>query len=550
MMKSIKIKAMRKAFCIVMYLIMICMFSCQKSQDIQSISLAGKWRFQTDINDHGIEAKWYSTNLKEMIRLPGSMRDSGKGEDLSLKTQWTGTIYDSSWYFNPHMEKYRQPGNLKFPFWLTPNKHYVGPAWYQRTVQIPKHWNQKRITLFLERLHWETTVWVDDKPVGIHNSLSTPHKYNLSALLTTGKHVITIRVDNRIKEINPGPDSHSLTDHTQGNWNGIIGEISLNADSLVYLNNIQLFPDINQKSVNVQMHIQNETQKIVTCTIQLLVQAQNSETDKAFKRISKTLTIIGDRADVKMNYPMGEEIELWDEFNPNLYTMKVELSAAEAQYDIQNIQFGMRQFAARGTRFEINGRPVFLRGTVECCVFPLTGYPPTDVNAWKHVFDTCRDHGLNHMRFHSWCPPKAAFIAADQTGFYLQVEGPSWTNHGTSLGDGAPIDTYIYEETQRILDAYGNHPSFCMMAYGNEPAGRHQVKYLGKYVNHFKGKDNRRLYTSASIGMSWPLVPENEFIVRSGPRGLPWEKRPESQFDYHHKIENADVPYIAHEMGQ
>src|SRR4030042_2547095 len=154
------------------------------------------------------------------------------------------------------------------------------------------------------------------------------------------------------------------------------------------------------------------------------------------------------------------------------------------------------------------------------------------------------------MRFHSWCPPEAAFIAADKAGFYLHVEGPSWANHGTALGYGRPIDQYIYDETNRIVDAYGNHPSFCMMAYGNEPAGRNQVKYLSEFVSYWKARDNRRVYTHASIGMSWALVPENEFIVRSGPRGLPWDKPPETMFDYKPRIENDTIPYVAHEMGQ
>lgn len=74
------------------------------------------------------------------------------------------------------------------------------------------------------------------------------------------------------------------------------------------------------------------------------------------------------------------------------------------------------------------------------------------------------------MRFHSYCPPEAAFSAADQVGFYLQPEGPSWPNHGVKLGNGMTIDHYLMQETQRMVEKYGNHPSFCMLAAGNEPA--------------------------------------------------------------------------------
>src|SRR3972149_5721071 len=205
-------------------LIGLLLISCSKKEpDI--IPLQGLWNFNIDTADVGQTEKWYKEMLPDEIQLPGSMGQNGKGFIPTLKTQWTGTIYDSSWFFNPRMEKYRQPGNIKFPFWLTPVKYYTGAAWYQKTVKIPQNLENKRITLFLERPHWETTVWFDSVKISLQNSLSTPHKYDLTGVAKPGKHIITIRVDNRIKDINVGPDSHSITDHTQGNWNGIAGKI-------------------------------------------------------------------------------------------------------------------------------------------------------------------------------------------------------------------------------------------------------------------------------------------------------------------------------------
>ena len=99
--------------------------------------------------------------MNDFINLPGSMPEKLKGDEVTAKTQWTGSLYDSSYYYNPYMEKYRKEGNIKFPFFLTPDKHYVGAAWYQKEVNIPADWKGERILLFLERPHIETTVWVN-----------------------------------------------------------------------------------------------------------------------------------------------------------------------------------------------------------------------------------------------------------------------------------------------------------------------------------------------------------------------------------------------------
>lgn len=519
----------------------------------QSISLAGNWLFQIDHNDAGITEKWFTKSLSDNIRLPGSMLTNGKGDEVTLQTKWTGSIYDSSWYFNPRMEKYRQPGNLKFPFWLTPDKYYVGPAWYQKAVTIPANWKGKHIELFLERCHTETIVWVDDKETEIQNSLVAPHVYDLSAYLTPGKHTITIRIDNRIKAINVGPDSHSLTDHTEGNWNGIIGRIELNAMPPVWIQDVQVYPDVANKKALVQLTI--KSMQTANGNITISAKSFNTTTVHNVPSVKQSFTASGDTARpavLQMVLPMTGAVQLWDEFNPALYKLHVAIETSNGLKQEKDIQFAMREFKTQGTQFIVNGRSVFLRGDVNNCEFPLTGYPPMDVAAWEKLFKTAKAHGLNHMRFHSWCPPEAAFIAADKTGFYLQPEGPGWVNHGTSLGDGRPVDQFMYDETNRMATWYGNYASFCMEAVGgNEPAGHNQVKFLTAFIQYWEAKDKRRVYTGASVGNSWPLVPANEYMVKAGARGLTWANaRPESDSDYHAAIAKFDVPYVVHEMGQ
>jgi len=527
------------------YFLMVLLLLSQ-SLFAQTISLAGSWRFAIDRNDLGEKEQWYRKTLQDSVKLPGSMLENNKGDEPTLQTKWTGSIYDSSWYFNPRYEKYRQPNNLKFPFWLTPKKTYVGVAWFQKEIIVASNWSSKNLTLFLERCHTETTVWIDDQKLGTQNSFVAPHVYSILKNIRAGKHRISIRIDNRIKDINVGPDSHSLTDHTQGNWNGIVGKIELRADPTCVINDVQIYPDIDKRMATVQMQLSGNVK--IAKSIKIVTRSFNSKQEHilspSFLKLDKT------KDSLAVNIDFGKQMQAWSEFNPTLYRMVITLFNEDGSSSEKQVEFGMRSFAANGKQFEINHQKIFLRGTVENCVFPLTGYASMQEKDWEKIFLKCKAYGLNHMRFHSFCPPEAAFAAADRVGIYLQPEGPSWANHGTSLGDGKPVDQFIYEETIRMAKYYGNHPSFCMMAYGNEPRGGKQVEWLTKFINYWKVKDNRRVYTGASVGMSWPLVPANEYMVKSGARNLAWNKMPESISDYSAAINGFQVPYLAHEMGQ
>jgi len=513
------------------------------------IQLEGTWKFEIDHEDRGIAAKWFSRSLVDEIRLPGSMAENLKGDPITLQTKWTGSIYDSSFYFNPRLEKYRQPGKIHIPFWLTPAKYYVGAAWYQKEVTIPANWKGKHIILNLERAHTETRVWIDDQEAGTQNSLAAPHIYDLSSSLKPGKHRITIRIDNRIKEVNVGPDSHSISDHTQGNWNGIVGKMSLESGPPVYFQDIRVFPDVANKKAIVKMVIANHSSSTVTGEITLAAESFNAGKAHETKAVRSRFTAAkSGTTTLDLELPFGDGMLTWDEFDPALYRLKAELRAKGMESEKQ-VQFGMREFKIEGNKFLLNGKPVFLRGTLHNAEFPLTGYPEMNAEGWVRIFKAAKQYGLNHVRFHSWCPPEAAFIAADRVGIFLQPEAPSWPNHGPKIGLGQAIDQYLYDETSRMSKFYGNYASYTMHSAGNEPAGN-QVKYLNDFVDFWKKQDNRRVYTGMSVGGSWPVVPHAEFQVRGGVRGLAWDKRPESISDFSAGIAPFEVPFVAHEMGQ
>ncbi len=221
------------------------------------INLAGTWRFALDPANAGTMEQWAKRTLPEKIVLPGILQAQGYGDEISTNTPWVLSLYDRSWFLRADYLAYTETGKLKVPFLCQPPRHYLCAAWYQREIEVPGDWKDRRVVLTLERPHWETTVWVDDQKMGSCNSLVAPHIYDLGTL-TPGHHRLSIRVDNDML-MAYRPDAHSVSDSLAGSWNGIVGQIELTATSQVWIEDAQVFPNIEKKSALIKVQIGNAT---------------------------------------------------------------------------------------------------------------------------------------------------------------------------------------------------------------------------------------------------------------------------------------------------
>ena len=530
----------------------LAIFFCLVAKPIsaaETIPLAGEWRFALDRADAGVNEKWFTTELPDKIQLPGILQAQGYGDDISTNTPWVLSLGEAWWKIQPASlrEHFSQPGHVEVPFLSQPPKHYLGAAWYQRDIEIPAGWKGRHFTLFLERAHWQSTVWVDDKEFPANDSLVAPHVTDLG-VLTPGKHRLSIRVDNRTQLPTAGHlvDSHSISDGLGAAWNGIVGKIELCSTPLVWIEDVQVFPSVSNETVRVVVHVGNATGKSGEGSLSI-ERAAFSNSDNSHKTL-----FLANNVDFETNGGTGEitfalntDVKLWNEFDPALQQFTVKLISSETNIDKREITFGLREITANDKDLLINGRPVNLRLTHDGGCFPLTGYPAMDVAAWKKIVQTCKDYGLNGIRFHSWCPPEAAFEAADELGFYLQPECGLWADFGSPL-----MKQWLKDETARLLAAYGNHPSFILLSPSNEP--RNYSRFTPQWAATNYAKDNRRLY-SAGTGWADPSQVNGgaQFatLVRFG-RG---ELRNASGWfgrDYRTALENVHIPVLAHEVGQ
>ncbi|MFV0607019.1 MAG: glycoside hydrolase family 2 protein [Niabella sp.] len=499
----------------------------------QIIPLKGTWGFKLDEANVGIKENWATQKFTQTIALPGTTDEAHYG------TKTTGSDFGI----------------------LTRAYKYIGAAWYQKEVTIPTSWKDKHIVLELERVMWQSKLFVDGKEISTLDALSSPHFHNLGNL-TPGKHLITIRVDNDLI-YNIGDKGHVYTEYTQTIWNGIIGEIQLVAQNKTRFQNPRIDTRIaprqlivsdsiinegSTKKITVNYELRNRSNGLVVYTQQVAQKAGNGKTP------------------LRHTAALDDAIQLWDDAHPNLYELTITITEKNTVLDQFKTEIGFREITTSKSKMLVNGKPVFLRGNLDCVHFPLTGYPSMKVEDWEHIFRIYKSYGLNHARFHSWCPPKEAFIAADRIGIYVMAETiwidwwmaaprkdrPEMNTKGypQGLGKNPSADQYVQQELHNMVKVYGNHPSFAMMCIGNE-LGNSDFDIMESWIKPIKAADNRRIY---DVSTARKITPTDDFIAThnidklGATRGL--RGGASLDWDFEDVYSKSNIPVIAHEIGQ
>lgn len=503
-----------------------------------TMPLAGDWRFAIDRQDAGAKEGWSECDLPGKIRLPGSMSENGLGDPMKK-------IRQNTW----------GDGWTELPVWHPQLRvDYRGKAWYQKKITIPADWKGQVAELFLERVCWQSEVLVDGQPVGKCDSLSAPHRYDLG-ILPPGEHRLTICVDNR-KLYELGCNTHAYHEQSCTIYNGIIGKMELRAHPPLFIFSNQVHADPATGLCELRLMVVNKTGAPADATVNAHIRRQGGQ-KPGLKTTLKFNDIPPETSPLTIQVRVPKsDIALWSEFSGagSLYDSDVNLESAGG-IDRHSTRFGFRKIEACGPQFFINGAPALMRGEVNNAQFPLTGYPPMDKAEWRKILGIFKESGINLFRCHAWVPPEAAFAAADELGMYLQPELPNGENSVTL--DTSRGEPWRLAEFNRILQTYGNHPSFVLMTMGNEAKTR-KIDFLKTLVKLGRESDPRRLYATISNPEASGIrdeVPGDDFAVAHG--GSKGRRRMEAGFgsppetlgDYRATTERP-VPMVSHEVGQ
>lgn len=413
-------------------------------------SLEGEW--QADIGD----GRLY------LMKLPGTLDENAigcKDGNTPILTRFT--------------RKYKYEGEVKLKKKIS--------------FDIP---SGRRIFLEAERARC-LRLLVDGQeiPSFRETSLSVPHVFELTNYWK-GEHELTLLSDNSYLGL-PYDEivcSSAATDETQTNWNGVLGYFRLRVENPIFPESVRVYPAGNSLTVKVEIDSDRTWKGRISVGCEALK-----------REVFKDITIREGMTEIILSdILLAESAVRWDEYEGKLYELTVSLYENEEKVCEKNVTFGIRDFGVnKDGQLTINGRGIFLRGETNCAVFPETGYCPMAMGDWMDILRTYQSYGVNCVRFHSHCPPEAAFCAADRLGLMMQPELSHWNPKDAFISE----DSLRYYETElrTIIRMLANHPSFVMLTFGNElctsEKGHEHMKKLIKMAHKL---DDTRLYANGS----------------------------------------------------
>lgn len=552
------------------------------------LNLSGTWQFALDGEKIGLRQEYYRrTAFEDTIDLPTTTAEAKKG----------------------------RKGTERHIGHLTETYHFEGYAWFLKEIEIPitTEETKKRFFFIMERTR-KSNVWVDGAYVGSFDSFYVEHRYELTQWLTPGTHTLVVMIDNTDYVSSGG---HMTSPDTQTNWNGILGEISLETVEDIAIEKLLIYPCRKDKNVELRLQLSHcgalsETCAEVSCRLTRLrikegrdfehfepLYTQAADTRRTWitenkgqdaPYIIETLAVLDSqiynlpqceeqRIDslsqgkeqhseilqglcssvFSVEYLLGEDAKEWDEYNPFVYELTVRILRRGKVLCERTSHFGLRDLTHQERILYCNNNEIFLRGTHDGMIFPLTGYAPMDLNSWLRVYGTSKEYGLNHYRYHTCCPPKAAFLAAAYLGIYVQAELAFWGSIYNKEEEQCNINQqeFLLEEGIRALDAFGDLPSFFGMSMGNELWGSKEE--INRMIGVLKTHDPRHLYTQGSNNHQFvPSVLSNDdffsgvrfskdrlfrgsYAMCDAPLGFVQTKRPGAYWNYDNVIFPTEI---------
>ena len=342
---------------------------------------------------------------------------------------------------------------------------FIEHLWYQRNIQIPAEWSEKKILLNFGGVYYESEIYVDGKFVDRHFGGSSSFSVDLTDFVKPGNQhslVLYVKSDlrNRVQPVGKQSTHYSSYGCNYTRTTGIWQTVWMEAVHPEGLQSVQMIPDIDQQQLIIRPRFYKELGGKLEVTLKDNGKVVSKETVAANSLSTVILPV--------------KKMKTWSPENPFLYDVELRvIDKAGNVVDEVKSYAGMRKVHIEGKKIYLNNQPYYQRLVLDQGFYPDGIWTAPSDEALKKDIQLSMEAGFNGARLHQKVFEERFYYWADKLGYLTWGEASSW---GMDCNDIETARNFITEWTE-IVERDRNHPSILIWTPTNEEFWPDRVQY-------------------------------------------------------------------------
>lgn len=502
-------------------------------------NLDGQWQFNFAENPRERENGFYKVDYDSSsfgtIEVPSEIELNNYAQNNYINTliPWEGKIYRRPAYA-------LSPDDAQEGSFSDGDDNTVGE--YLKHFDLDPSLRGKQVRIRFDGVERAMYVWLNGHFIGYAEDSFTPSEFDLTPYIQDKGNVLAVEVFKH-------STASWIEDQDMFRFSGIFRSVNLLAQPLVHVEDLNIRPIVTDNyqdgifNVDLQLH----GEKTGNVNVRVIDNDGNTLVNETHP-VDST---------VKVQDQFLENIHLWDNHNPYLYQLLIEIRDDEGNLvELVPYRFGFRRIEINKDHVVLlNGQRLIINGVNRHEWDTKRGRAITmdDMTSDIHTF---KENNINAVRTCHYPDQIPWYYLCDDNGIYMMAEN-NLESHATWQKMGAIEPSYnvpgsvpqwrdvVVDRARTNYETFKNHPSILFWSLGNESyAGDNIVKMNEFYKKHddsrlvhYEGVCHTPEYRDrVSDVESWMYLPpkEVEEYLKNNP------DKPFMECEYMHDMGNSD----------
>ena len=502
-------------------------------------NLDGQWQFNFAENPREREEDFYNTDYDSSsfgtIEVPSEIELNNYAQNNYINTliPWEGKIYRRPAYA-------LSPDDAQEGSFSDGDDNTVGE--YLKHFDLEPSLRGKQIRIRFDGVERAMYVWLNGHFIGYAEDSFTPSEFDLTPYIQDEGNVLAVEVFKH-------STASWIEDQDMFRFSGIFRSVNLLAQPLVHVEDLNIRPIVTDNyqdgifNVDLQLH----GEKTGDVNVRVIDNDGNTLVNETHP-VDST---------VKVQDQFLENVHLWDNHDPYLYQLLIEIRDDEGNLvELVPYRFGFRRIEINKDHVVLlNGKRLIINGVNRHEWNAKRGRAITmdDMTSDIHTF---KENNINAVRTCHYPDQIPWYYLCDDNGIYMMAEN-NLESHATWQKMGAIEPSYnvpgsvpqwrdvVVDRARTNYETFKNHPSILFWSLGNESyAGDNIVKMNEFYKKHddsrlvhYEGVCHTPEYRDRISDVeSWMYLPpkEVEEYLKNNP------DKPFMECEYMHDMGNSD----------